>query len=96
MSSALQTLKSTLRYAPSTDALAALHIVDADLDQTTRIPTKAVRHKCACGQLIGIQVNHRMVIKHRGARGIPGGGARVTCDRCKRLTSFTSFEITMP
>ncbi len=62
---------------------------------STRIPTSALRHTCSCGQLLGISINQRFFIKHRGARSVTGG-ARVVCDRCKRATTFTQFEITRP
>ena len=62
----------------------------------TRISTSALRHTCTCGRLLGIQINQRLILKHRGARDIAGGGARVVCARCKRLTTFTAFEITWP
>jgi hypothetical protein len=62
----------------------------------TRIATHTVRHTYACGRLLAIQINRRPFIKHRGARSLPSGGARVTCDGCKRPTSFTTFDLTRP
>jgi hypothetical protein len=62
----------------------------------TRIHTTAVRHSCVCGRLLAIQIAHRLIIKHRSARSLAGGGARLTCGGCKRPSTFTSFDIRKP
>jgi hypothetical protein len=61
-----------------------------------RIPTTAIRHSCVCGRLLAIQISHRLILKHRTPRNLAGGGARLTCDGCKRASTFTSFDITRP
>jgi hypothetical protein len=63
---------------------------------STRTPPSRIRHTCSCGRLLGIQIADRFIIKHRGAKLVTGGGARVVCDGCKRARTFTTFDITRP
>jgi len=62
----------------------------------SRLATTAVRHTCVCGRLLAIQIQSRLVLKHRGARDLAGGGARIVCSGCKRSRTFTTLEITRP